>query len=54
MRYLPEIIVLVAILLGIAGGGTAYYLWHDLWFCVAAAAAALVTATLLLNRLTAA
>ncbi len=49
MRMRHEIILLLAILLGIAGGGVAYYVWQSVWLCLASAVGALVSTAALLG-----
>jgi hypothetical protein len=49
MRALPEIILLLAILLGIVGGGVAYYLWQNVWLCLGFAVGAVVITAVFLD-----
>jgi hypothetical protein len=49
MRMRHEIILLLAILFGIAGGGVAYYFWQNVWLCLASAVGAIITTVVLLS-----
>lgn len=50
MRRHPEVIVLIAIVLGIAGGGAAYYFWRDLWICLGVTFGSLFSSAFILDR----
>lgn len=49
----PELILLAAILLGIAGGGVAFYFWQSVLLSIGAAVGSLFSAVLLLRAVTA-
>jgi hypothetical protein len=51
MRHVPELIILLAIVLGLVGGGATYYVWQNLWISFGTAFGTLFSSAFLLNRL---
>lgn len=51
MRHIPELIIVVAIVLGLVGGGATYYFWHDLWISLGTALGSLFSSAFLLDRI---